>query len=78
MIWAADSLPSSSAMRPSTKALALLGGVVLGVLRQVAMRTRFGNGVNHDAAFLGLELVQLFAGSSSAPYLVRGTVEFMV
>ena len=37
------SLSSSSAMRPSLMRLRLLGGVIFGVLREVAMRARVGD-----------------------------------
>jgi hypothetical protein len=40
------------------EALAVLGGVVLGVLRQVALRARLGDGVDHPGPLHGLELVQ--------------------
>src|SRR5476651_223704 len=42
------------------KGLALLGGIVLGVLGQVAMRARFSDRVDDDAALFGLQLMQLF------------------
>jgi hypothetical protein len=59
MICAADSLPSISWMRPSMKALAVFGGVVFGVLAQVALGARFGNGIDDPGAVNGFQLVQL-------------------
>ena len=41
------------------EALAILGGVVLGVLGQVTLGARLGDRVDHPGALDGLELVQL-------------------
>ena len=60
MICAARQLAFEFGDAAFDEGLALLGGVVFGVFGQVAVRTRFGDRVDHDAAFLGLELVQLF------------------
>jgi hypothetical protein len=43
------------------EALLLAGGVVLGVFLQVAMRARFGNGVDDLGAFHRFQLVQFLA-----------------
>jgi hypothetical protein len=42
------------------EALAVLGGLVLGVLAQIALGTRLGDGVDHRGPVDGLEAVQLF------------------
>ena len=42
------------------EALLVLGGFVLGVLRQVALGTRLGNRLDHRVALLRLQLMQLF------------------
>ena len=45
-------------MRPSMKDWLLPRGVVFGILRQVAMRARFGDRADDRRAFLGLQLAQ--------------------
>ena len=54
----APKLPLDLLDPPFDEALAVLGGVILGVLGEVALRTRFGDGLDDPGAVNGLELVQ--------------------
>ncbi|MCY1539141.1 hypothetical protein D9M68_747130 [compost metagenome] len=42
------------------KALALASCIVLGVFRQIALRARLGDGVNHGGTFHGFQPLELF------------------
>jgi hypothetical protein len=46
---------------PLDEALLVLGSVVFGVLAQIALGARLGNGLNDRMALDGLEAVQFFA-----------------
>jgi hypothetical protein len=58
MIWAADSLPSISWMRPFDEALTVLGRVVFGVLAQIALRAGLGNRIDDPGSVDRLEPMQ--------------------
>jgi hypothetical protein len=59
---------------PLDEALLLAGGMVLGVLGQVAVGARLGNR-RHDARTVdGLQPLQLLPQHASAPALVMGTL----
>jgi hypothetical protein len=60
-------------MRPFDEALLVLGRVVLGVLGQVALRARLGDGLDHGVALDRLQPVQLFLELLGAAR-VRGMV----
>ena len=73
MIWRGRQLAFDLLDAAFDKALAVLGGFVFGVFAQIALGTRFGDGVDDPGRSTVLSLCNS-ALSFSAPRLVMGMV----